>query len=269
MSALTAAYRTFAEEVGRLRFDPPVAYTYNPLVYARAPHEAYLERYGKDRKKVFFLGMNPGPWGMAQTGVPFGEVAFVRDWMGISEAVDQPDRLFPGRPVQGFACRRSEVSGRRLWGLMQERFGSPVAFFKNHFVGNYCPLLFLDAAGRNITPDKIRTEQRQPLLKLCDRYLLRVIELLKPEWVIGVGGFTAQRIAGLNRVVSSAQGSSPGSGPSGGLSGDLGNGQDSSQGAGHPFLAGRILHPSPASPQANRGWAEQAVRQLQELGVWD
>ncbi len=265
MSVLTDVHRTFAEEVGRLRFSPPVAYTYNPLIYAQAPHEAYLERYGKGRKQVLFLGMNPGPWGMAQTGVPFGEVAFVRDWMGISAAVDQPDRPFPGRPVQGFACRRSEVSGRRLWGLMQERFSSAVAFFKNHFVGNYCPLLFLDAAGRNITPDKIRTAERQPLLELCDRHLLRVIELLEAAWVIGVGGFAAQRIAALNRGIGSGQDSSLSSG----LSDGLGNGQGSGQGAGHPFLAGRILHPSPASPQANRGWAEQAVRQLRELGVWD
>jgi single-strand selective monofunctional uracil DNA glycosylase len=31
---------------------------------------------------------------------------------------------------------------------------------------------------------------------------------------------------------------------------------------------GKILHPSPASPAANRGWAEAASRQLQEQGVW-
>jgi single-strand selective monofunctional uracil DNA glycosylase len=30
---------------------------------------------------------------------------------------------------------------------------------------------------------------------------------------------------------------------------------------------GRILHPSPASPAANRGWAEQATRELRELGI--
>ncbi len=30
---------------------------------------------------------------------------------------------------------------------------------------------------------------------------------------------------------------------------------------------GRILHPSPASPAANRGWAEVATSQLKALGV--
>jgi len=29
-----------------------------------------------------------------------------------------------------------------------------------------------------------------------------------------------------------------------------------------------VLHPSPASPAANRGWGEAATRQLVELGVW-
>jgi single-strand selective monofunctional uracil DNA glycosylase len=31
---------------------------------------------------------------------------------------------------------------------------------------------------------------------------------------------------------------------------------------------GKVLHPSPASPAANRGWAEAATRQLIEQGVW-
>ncbi|MFQ5460727.1 MAG: single-stranded DNA-binding protein, partial [Anaerolineae bacterium] len=30
---------------------------------------------------------------------------------------------------------------------------------------------------------------------------------------------------------------------------------------------GRILHPSPASPMANRGWGPQALRQLASLGL--
>ena len=37
------------------------------------------------RKEAVFLGMNPGLWGMAQTGVPFGTVSLVRDWMGIED----------------------------------------------------------------------------------------------------------------------------------------------------------------------------------------
>ena len=78
--------------VSQLRFTDPVAHVYNPLDYAWAAHESYLRRYGRGRKRVVFLGMNPGPFGMAQTGVPFGEVAAVRDWIGIQAKILRPAR---------------------------------------------------------------------------------------------------------------------------------------------------------------------------------
>ncbi|HSL84142.1 MAG TPA: single-stranded DNA-binding protein, partial [Thermoanaerobaculia bacterium] len=119
-----------------LAFSPPVACVYDPLVYAREPHRRYLERFGRPPKEVLLVGMNPGPWGMSQTGVPFGEVAAVRDWMGIDGRVERPDPEHPKRPVEGFACARSEVSGRRLWGWARERFGAPERFFERFFVWN-------------------------------------------------------------------------------------------------------------------------------------
>ena len=64
--------------VEKLRFSEPIHYVYNPLVYAREPHEAYLEKWGAKPKEIVLVGMNPGPFGMAQTGVPFGDVAFWR-----------------------------------------------------------------------------------------------------------------------------------------------------------------------------------------------
>ena len=82
-AALLAAARRLRADTGRLRFAAPVTHVYNPLVYAWAPHEAYLRRFGGARKRVVFLGMNPGPFGMAQTGVPFGEIAAVRGWLRI------------------------------------------------------------------------------------------------------------------------------------------------------------------------------------------
>ena len=48
------------------------------------------------RKKLIFVGMNPGPFGMVQCGVPFGEIAAVRDWMGHRGGqVDKPARENP------------------------------------------------------------------------------------------------------------------------------------------------------------------------------
>jgi len=236
--ALVEASRSLRQEVENLPFSAPVARVYNPLAYARRPHEAYLRRYGSGPKRVVFLGMNPGPWGMAQTGVPFGEVAAVRDWLGIEAPVEQPrPAAHPKRPVEGFACARSEVSGRRLWGLFRERFGEPGAFFAEHLVLNYCPLVFMEESGRNRTPDKLPASEAAPLLEACDRHLRRCVEVLRPAWIVGVGGFAQKRAAAAL------------------------------DGLAEPRPA-KLLHPSPASPAANRGWAEAAARQLAEQGVW-
>jgi single-strand selective monofunctional uracil DNA glycosylase len=224
-----------ARRLERLRFGAPVAYVYHPLRYARAPWREYLRRYGGGTREVVLFGMNPGPFGMAQTGVPFGEVTLVRDWLGIEAPVGRPADEHPKRPVQGFACPRSEVSGARLWGWARERFATPERFFARFFVANYCPLLFLEASGRNLTPDKLRAAEREPLVAACDAALRRTVELLRPRVVVGVG----QWAEGRARAAL----------------------------AGTRVRIGRIPHPSPASPAANRGWAPQAERALAELGL--
>ena len=230
-----AISRWLAREVDCLHFALPTACVYNPLVYARRSHEAYLKAYAKPGVTALLLGMNPGPWGMAQTGVPFGEVAFVRDFLGIEKKVDQPSVIHPRRPIEGFACQRSEVSGRRLWGWAAERFGSAQAFSKHFLVANYCPLVFMEVSGRNRTPDKLPLSEREPLFRVCDEALRRLVAWCQPEQVIGVGAFAAGRArAALSEMA---------------------------------IPVGTVLHPSPASPAANRGWQEQAERQFQHLGL--
>jgi single-strand selective monofunctional uracil DNA glycosylase len=249
---IIAAARDLARRADRLRFKEPVRWVYNPLVYARQPHEEYIARYAASRKRLVLLGMNPGPWGMAQTGVPFGEVSCVRDWLGISGEVGQPRQGHARLAVQGFACTRREVSGRRLWGLMRAHYGSPEAFSRDAFVSNYCPLLFLDAAGRNITPDKIHRDDREPLYALCDRFLAVVVGTLRPDWLVGIGAFAARRAAAVQGT--SVFGRSVAAKVPAGL--------------GHPVQVASILHPSPASPRANRDWAAQAERALTAQGIW-
>lgn len=234
---LIDAARALSAAVDALPFAAPVTHVYNPLDYAWEVHRRYLETYGAGRKRVVFVGMNPGPFGMAQIGVPFGEIASARDWLGLEGAVGQPANINPKRPVQGFACTRSEVSGQRLWGLFRARFGTPEAFFAEHFIVNYCPLAFFEG-GRNLTPDKLVVAERRPLLAACDTHLRTVIATLQPEWVIGIGNWAETRaMEALSDM--------------------------------HELKFGRILHPSPASPIANRGWADAATRQLVELGIWD
>lgn len=222
-------------EVDDLRFGPPVSHVYNPLDYAWEPHRRYLERYGQGPREILLIGMNPGPWGMVQSGVPFGDVELVRDWMKISGAVRRPAAEHPKRPVTGFECRRREGSGRRLWGWAKERFGRPEVFFSRFFVGNYCPLCFFLEDGTNLTPDKLPVEQRRALQAACDLALAGLVDVLRPRWVLGIGRFAERR------VVEVLQG-------------------------GNARLGG-VPHPSPASPSANRGWAEQMEAALRAAGI--
>lgn len=212
-----------------------IPFVYNPLDYAWAAHADYLQKFGNSERQTLFLGMNPGPWGMAQTGVPFGEVGFVKDWLNISGTIRKPKIECQQKPVLGWDCTRSEVSGQRFWGFAQKQFQTPKSFFKNFMVLNYCPLLFLDGGGRNLTPDKLARADREQIGKICDAALAQFIAFYKPVRVIGVGGFAK---ACFERVVTDPQ-----------------------------IKIGTILHPSPASPAANRGWEGQVVKQLQDMGV--
>ncbi len=242
--------QTLSQKSGALRFGSPVAFTYNPLEYAWEAHRAYLAR-ARSKPVALFVGMNPGPFGMAQTGVPFGEVNAVLDFLGIDERVARitsPIRTHPKRPIDGFACTRSEVSGARVWAWARERFGTADAFFDGAFIWNWCPLAFLAASGANLTPDKLPRAGRgsasvKALERACDEALAAVIAALEPKHLIGFGAFATKR---AQRVMDGM------------------NGMEAR--SKRPEIH-QVLHPSPASPAANRGWARQVEDQLAKAGV--
>jgi single-strand selective monofunctional uracil DNA glycosylase len=233
--SLVEISRKLAKQVDAFEFSDPVTHVYNPLVYAREPHEKYLTRWGQGPKQALLLGMNPGPFGMAQTGVPFGDVALVRDFLGITGKVSRPKLEHEKRPVQGFECARGEVSGQRLWGFAKARFETPERFFEHFFVVNYCPLAFMEASAANRTPDKLPKAEQRALFAACDAALAEIVKELEPRFVIGVGAFASAR----------AKSALPGFGGT----------------------IATISHPSPASPKANRGWAELVEKELSELGL--
>ncbi len=227
-------YEELSRELAKLTFGPPVTHVYNPLVYAAKPAQQYVDQFASKKVRAILLGMNPGPWGMAQTGVPFGEVSLVRDFIGIRGPVVKPEQENPARPIVGFECTRSEVSGARLWGLARDHFVTADAFFRRFTVLNYCPLVFMEASGKNFTPDKLRKGEQVALFAVCDTALKKVLAVLQPEFLIGVGAFAEaclKRIAPTHKNVS------------------------------------RILHPSPASPKANANWAGEVTRELSQLGL--
>ena len=233
-SKVRAAARRLCRDVAPLRFGLPVTHVYNPLEYARRGHDAYVTAYANSTRRVLFLGMNPGPFGMAQTGVPFGDVTSVRDWLGIEVPIDRPEREHPKRPVEGFGCPRSEVSGTRLWGALARRFGRPEEFFSEHYIANYCPLVFIEGTGRNRTPDKLPAAERNPLYRVCDRHLERIVAILEPEWVVGIGRFAEGRAREV---------------------------------PGDRVRVGNVLHPSPANPRAHADWGAKARGELRRQGV--
>ena len=237
MSLITSAQK-LVSSLSSSTFSAPIHTTYNPLEYAWANHAQYLTKYGEGQKRVLFLGMNPGPWGMAQTGIPFGEISLVRDWMKLDGEILKPSIEHPKRPIEGFQCKRSEVSGKRLWGYFSQLYPEAPSFFENNFVLNFCPLVWMSETGANITPDKISKAVMAPIEEACMVHLQEVISLQKPEYLIGVGAFAEKRLLKARKALNLTD-----------------------------TKVGRILHPSPASPAANRGWDQAAAKQLQELNI--
>jgi single-strand selective monofunctional uracil DNA glycosylase len=230
-----------AEELCRalapLRFGEPVTHVYNPLRYARRNHDVYVERYGFGPKRAVFVGMNPGPWGMAQTGVPFGDPGKVRSFLGIDNPVERPAREHPKRPVLGLDCPRSEVSGTRVWDAVERNFGTAERFFERFYIANYCPLCFMEASGRNRVPEKLPLREREALFAACDEHLRRVIHALQPRHVVGVGAFAARRAQVALEDLQAR------------------------------IVITQVLHPSPASPAANQDWGGKVARQLADQGI--
>ncbi len=200
---------------------PPVETIYRPLEYAWDIHRDYLATFGGPPKDALFVGMNPGPWGMGQTGVPFGDPTVVGRWLRLNDhVVEPPEEELPQRPVRGLDSSHTEVSGQRLWGLLRDLYTTPQAALERLLVVNHCPLLMFDIQHRNVTPDQLRVGFKENLLEVCDEGLERIATATQAGLLIGVGTYAEERC----KVVAER----------------LGIGSAS------------IPHPSPASPLANK-----------------
>ncbi len=220
----------------------PVHWVYNPLDYAWAMHEAYIRTYApQETGGILFMGMNPGPDGMAQTGIPFGAVSFVRDYLGLDEPITTPSDVHPKKPVKGLQWHRDEPSGKRLWGFIQEIAPDPADFFSRNFLINHCPLLFLGESGANIATATLNHAQLQLFLESCDRAVGEIIALLQPRALVGIGVFAAKAFSRILEHLPELEQDIP---------------------------VHQILHPSPASPAANRDWKGQVQKSLESSGLW-
>ncbi|MEE3270215.1 MAG: uracil-DNA glycosylase family protein, partial [Candidatus Thermoplasmatota archaeon] len=191
-----ASLRDDVDPLGRkLVSEGRIDICYNPLMYAWDVHEEYLRRMGGLGAQTVMLGMNPGPHGMGQMGIPFAATSVVRELLGISDIqVNQPEIPDDRRPVIGLDYHKEEVSGTRLWGLLQKQYGDAETIASHVFLVNHCPLmLFSGPRASNITPDKIGGETAKALLQRCDEHLREVVEILGADRVVGVGKFAESR----------------------------------------------------------------------------
>lgn len=208
-------------------------YVTNPLNYAWQYHESYIKQYSGLGAKTLLLGMNPGPYGMAQCGVPFGATEIAKNFLNISGEFTNPEGRHPKRPIEGLEFERQEISGTRLWGLLKQIWKTPEEIHKNVFLVNHCPLLLLGETGRNITPDNVSGPALKKLMKTCDKHLLSVVKSLGIKRVVGVGKYAEKRariaLEGLDIEITTC------------------------------------WHPSPASPLANRNDGEDWRKNVKSI----
>lgn len=232
--------KDLCKKLSRVSLPGKIQYVYNPLEYAFESHLNFVRKFCTGEKYILFVGMNPGPFGMSQNGVPFGECAVVKEWMHIEGEVSKPVLEHPKRRVVGLECSRSEVTGGRFWQLFRTLCHTPEHFFRTSFVHSLCPFAFLTDTGKNVTPPQLVSSVLDQINALCNETLVDVVRLLKSKYVICVGKY----------ALAQAQKA---------LAGDEFSG----------IILECLMHPSPINPATNKGWTDIAMKQLTEMGIVD
>ncbi len=164
----------------------------NPLVYAWENYAEYVRMSVSNSSIILFLGMNPGPYGMMQTGVPFGDINAVKNYLKISGTVLEPECNPPHKRVEGMKISRGEISGQKFW-KMASTYGSPEEFFAVASVFSFCPLAFIDGR-RNITPDELPVSDRKTIDRICGSSLSALLDILSPSRCIALGHYAEKRL---------------------------------------------------------------------------
>jgi Uracil DNA glycosylase superfamily. len=209
----------------------------NVFSYAIDPFLEYLEKAERGSVRTLYLGMNPGPYGMYRTGIPFCDFVTKREFLKITASVDETfidvDAVRGEKPDE----KRREVSGMRLWGLFESVYHSPERFFSSSLVLSYSPLIFFRSEGRraNIALSDVKSLDRKRIEKVSDEFLKRYIKELKCDTLVGIGDYAHRALVRCSD--------------------------------GERLL--KIAHPSPANPAANGDWAGRTYCYLKSEGVME
>lgn len=211
-------------------------FIYNPLEYCLDPFIQYLEK-GGEKRDIVFLGMNPGPFGMMQNGIPFGASNFVNNYLNIEKDFDKQkiEKEHPKYKIIGKNIERQEISGTKLWGLIQSFYPDSNTFLENQIVLNYLQLAILDKEkGKNITPDKLNKDVRTKIENICDNQLREILDILESKVLIGVGKYSYDsllRVKKNEKVI-------------------------------------KINHPSPLNARYFKTWTEDTKKLLIDENIW-
>ncbi|XP_073819638.1 uncharacterized protein isoform X2 [Musca autumnalis] len=174
-------------------------HTYNPVVHAAEIHCNYLQKYLDSPKRILFVGMNPGRYGALQTGIPFGNITTVKIGMGLKGRITPTPGQRGKIRIRGLEAPEVEhdSSSTRFWRLISELFDGAENYldllFEKCFVHNFCPLVFIDSDGLNVSLPYIEPNPR--LFAECRKTLGKQITLLKPDLIICIGKFVRSMLS--------------------------------------------------------------------------
>lgn len=191
--AITAELR---DKLDRLP-EPAGVEVYNPLSYAWQLHQRYLRRFvtqgpqteppfevggmgpsvSTQQRRVLFIGMNPGPFGMMQTGCPFGDKVSARQLGGLpgvplsdrhTESLDLSKlTTLKARRTQGFGIKQRETSGQRFWEGMTELWPL-TSIGRARVTAGGAPIVLFDEE-----PDRRAAMSTDPIeVMLCDCFVM-------------------------------------------------------------------------------------------------
>jgi len=209
----------------RLAALPPVGdlVALDPTRYCRSAWAAYLQMAAR-LGCVLVVGMNPGPHGMAQTGVPFTDPWIVDELDLQAPRADVPPADIPAvgswrhrsHRARGVLGSKREESAKRLWPLLREICAPYAAVGPSAdkiaeatrrvcnevLLVNALPICWLDPAGKNVSAEQVEkrapAQVREGLRDLVNEWLQAVADILRPAAVIGVGRWAREFVTDLD-----------------------------------------------------------------------
>jgi single-strand selective monofunctional uracil DNA glycosylase len=131
---------------------------WNPGLYAASWHALFRKEYPASAGCILVFGLNPGPYGMAQTGIPFTDLKRLREHLPrLAKGLERRGCSLAGvglapRSLRPYLSRTFESSAVRVYRFLSRGWGSAEDGWRSVVVANPCSLLFMDAAGENRTP---------------------------------------------------------------------------------------------------------------------